>query len=153
MREYSIYWIRNEFCNRYYFRSGILFRFFKSCERETSNSDLISQFHYVTRLLPYTPLINHVQTYCSNQLELQIRGNQIEWNVNDGRQVIMNIHKKQINICCQYIQDAENMVFQPLRSFDPGFFVIEKGVHNYGWIAPIKKRNDVLNEQLLYSTL
>ncbi|MDC3414238.1 sporulation inhibitor of replication protein SirA [Aquibacillus sp. 3ASR75-11] len=152
MREYTIYWIRKEFCNRYFFRSEILFRFIASYHKETHNPILSSQFQFVAQDIPYIQLVNHIKSYYTPFLDIQVEGNQIILNGNDQLMVTMDIHRKQVQIRCQHIQDAESVVFQPLRTFDSCFFVIEQGVHNYGWISPLKKRKDILDKELLYST-
>lgn len=152
MTEYSVFWIEEEFFSHYYYRSDILFRFIRDYQYDGSRIDLCSQFHFITRYLPYTSLVTHIKRYHSGSLEIHIEGNRIRLK-NNFYSLVLSIHKKQLVVRCPSLENAECLLFEPLRSFHPSLFIIEKDLKNYGWIATRGKRKCALNYKRLYSLL
>ncbi|MCT2536397.1 sporulation inhibitor of replication protein SirA [Aquibacillus koreensis] len=138
MQKYTIFWVEEEFCYHYYYKSEILYRFFKEYMEQTSRRDLFSQFIYITRVLPYSKLLNHVQMCHKNELKLHMSGKKINIQ-KDGQYMELHLHKRYMTIYCQSVQVADALLFQPLKVFHPSFFIIENGSFNAGWITPMKK--------------
>ncbi|WP_179107163.1 sporulation inhibitor of replication protein SirA [Sediminibacillus massiliensis] len=150
MLYYSIYWIKEEVSLQYFYRSDILYRFLSECNMYPDKTDMMKQFEYITHPIPAKQLVGHI-------IKCQAKG--VE-SVTDGRRLKLAGKEQSLELFtagrflhgnCGTMDEAETLVFQPLRLFDRNFFVIENETGKFGWISPVTKRNHTLNPQLLYS--
>lgn len=138
MQKYTIFWVEEEFCYHYYYKSEILYRFLNEYMSNFYRKDLRTQFNYITRIIPYSSLITHIQTFHHNQIKFKIDGRNIELNKGEHN-ALLYLNERSLSIMCPSIQDAEIILFQALTSFDRNFFIIEQDTTNSGWISPVKK--------------
>ncbi|QDP40285.1 sporulation inhibitor of replication protein SirA [Radiobacillus deserti] len=150
MLEYLIYWIKPEFSSHYFYRSGIMYRFFQ--EYESSYNDYLQlQFDFVTRRFPIQDVIWLLQKEFP-QFQWQRDGSLMRGTFR-GKQLSMYASSRRLYVSTEDYQLADQVLFQTLKKYDSSFFVIEKHTSNYGWVAPIKQRKLALSTQLLYSLL
>lgn len=152
LNTYSIYPIKSEFAERYYFRSGILYRFFKQYHENNKNQVIDNQFNEITSFFSPKELNTKIKSLYNNKATVKDGNNSIEIE-QDKHCISLHICEKQIEFRCDMLQDAEVLLFPILQLFHPSLFVLDNNLNNYGWISPVKKLKDQLNEEVLYSTL
>lgn len=150
MNEYSVFWIKKEFAQHFFHKTDILYRFIKSYQHNIKRQDLSQQFNFVTMKFPKYHLINHIQENLLPQMNIAIHNRQIELSKN-GYFLTLHIHEKFLKFYCETLSEAEFLLFPILRSYHPYLFVMENNLNNYGWIAPILKKDLNKNSQILYS--
>ncbi|WP_157724864.1 sporulation inhibitor of replication protein SirA [Virgibacillus phasianinus] len=152
MNTYSIYPIKIEFARRYYYRSDILYRFLKQYHENNKNQLINDQFNEITCVFSTKELNTKIKSLYNKNAMVKDGNNSIEI-VQDKHYISLHISEKQINFRCNMLQDAEMLLFPILQLFHPSLFVLDNKLNNYGWISPVTKLKDHLNEQILYSTL
>ncbi|WP_186577373.1 sporulation inhibitor of replication protein SirA [Aquibacillus kalidii] len=138
MQKYTIFWIEQEFCYHYFYKSEILFRFLNEYMNNNSRNDLQSQFDFITKSIPYSNLVTHIQRFHGNQIELKVNGRKIDLIKNNNK-VTLYLKERSMIIKCTSVQEADFLLFGALKMFDPSFFIVENGSTNSGWITPVKK--------------
>jgi hypothetical protein len=151
MSHYSIYWIRKEFAYRYYYKSGILYRFLKEYQHNLNSTELKDQYNFITNTFPAASLITHIKNTLQHRLNLTINDKHLEIFNDHAQAISLHIHEKHINFRCEMLHDAENMLFPTLRSFHPFLFIVGNDLDNYGWISPVSKERVCTDGQVLYS--
>lgn len=151
MSNYSIYWIREEFAYRYYYKSGILYRFLKEYQQNLDRTEFKEQYNFITNTFPAASLITHIKNNQQNGLNLTINDKHLEIFSDQAHYISLHIHEKHINFRCEMLHDAENMLFSTLRSFHPFLFIVGNDLDNYGWISPVSKERVCTDGQVLYS--
>ncbi|MDL4839537.1 sporulation inhibitor of replication protein SirA [Aquibacillus rhizosphaerae] len=137
MQKFTIFWVEEEFCYHYYYKSDILYRFFNEYMSNISRMDLLSQFIYVTRVIPYNHLLTHIKRH---QCTISISKHENRIELRKGEQTLtLYLDKRFVTIECDSVQEADSILFQSLKRFHPSFFIIEQGSSNSGWITPVKK--------------
>ncbi|MFZ3577716.1 sporulation inhibitor of replication protein SirA [Virgibacillus sp. DJP39] len=152
MNTYSIYPIRNEFAERYYYRSEILYRFLKQYHQNDHNKVLDDQFNEITYFFCKKELNKKIKTLYNNKAIVKDGRNVLEI-MHNNHYISLHISEKQIDFRCDMLIDAEALLFPILQLFHPSLFVLDNELHNYGWISPVTKMKGHLNEEVLYSTL
>lgn len=149
MREYTVYWIKDEFVRHYYYKNDILFRFFKEHLLDQSRIDLTTQFHFITESFPNDMILKEISED-KHFFQCNIDGNLVE--IRDAYSYItLHIDEKQIKFRCETLQDAEALLFPILKRFHPNLFIMENNYDNFGWISPARMSISYNNEQVLYS--
>ncbi|WP_407271488.1 sporulation inhibitor of replication protein SirA [Radiobacillus sp. PE A8.2] len=136
MHKYAMFWIKEEFCYQYYYKSDVLHRFLNQC---LTNRSIVldTQFNYVTQPISFTQLLKHIKNFHLH-IKIDQDGNTMTLKKH-GQSLCIHIEERYLMIDCNTVQEADNLLFQPLISFHRNFFIIEKGTINNGWIAPAKK--------------
>ncbi|SES77710.1 Protein of unknown function [Oceanobacillus limi] len=150
MKEYSIYWIKEEFASHYFYKSDILYRFINSYLVNKNRKDLLLQFDYITNNFPNTSIISHVKQHLPSNSTCQIEGNQIIIK-RDAQVITLHLYEKHIKFRCESLQDAERLLFPMLRLFYPFLFIVDNYYENYGWISPVTTSFEHRDHQVLYS--
>ncbi|WP_138414669.1 sporulation inhibitor of replication protein SirA [Aquibacillus sediminis] len=142
MHQYSTFWIKDEFHYHYFYKSDILRRFLTECLTFSyTNKQLKDQFDFITQEIPYKLLLQHVKSFHKQQLDVIIKGEILEM-IKGNRAVTISFHKRFFTIHAHSLEEADDLIFQPLKSLHPSFFIIEKDSTNSGWVSPVK--NEVL---------
>lgn len=150
MKEYKVYWIKEEFAKHYYYKCDILFRFLKEHYYNQLRNDLLMQFNFITENFPKDPLISQLIRQPKNTLRREYSMDKLE--IGNKREFIsLHIEEKHIKFRCETLQDAEALLFPTLRRFHPYLFIIDNDYENYGWISPAKISTAYNNDQVLYS--
>ena len=139
MHTYSAFWIREEFHHHYFYRSDILYRFLHEYLRSDKRSnEWNDQYNYVTQFIPYSELLSHINNFHQRRINISISEESIELSKDDSFAIIY-MAERCFTIKCESIEQLDSLLFQPLKTFNPSFFVIELGSTNSGWVTPIKK--------------
>lgn len=152
MKEYSIYCIKNEFAEHYFYKSDILYRFIKSYHQNRYRKDLNLQFNHITNRFT-NDIVYHIfsQLKMMDTIQIVKKDNQLEFN-SQQYYLSLYIYKKQLKFRAESLYEAELMLFPALRLFHPYLFIIESYFNDYGWIAPDKNHLTLMEgKQLLYS--
>jgi hypothetical protein len=150
MKEYKIYWIKEEFARHYYYKSDILYRFLREFHRQKNRVDLVSQFNFITESFPKDSLTFQLLRQPKNRLQNEQNIDIVDIE-NKHSLISLHIEEKQIKFRCETLQDAETLLFPALRQFHPFLFIIDDHYENYGWISPVRTSIGYNNEQVLYS--
>jgi hypothetical protein len=150
MKEYKIYWIKEEFARHYYYKSDILYRFLREYHNKQSRNDLVTQFNFVTECFPKDSLISQLIRQPKNTFNKKRISSEIEIG-NIHNFIALHIDEKQIKFRCETLQDAESLLFPTLRGLHPYLFIIDDHYENFGWISPVRASIGYNNGQVLYS--
>lgn len=150
MNEYSIYWIKEEVAQQYFYKSDILYRFLTEMEANHSRRELRAQYKYISHALKLSDIQSYLSKHfpeynCESTKEghLQIR--------RKGKSVVLYSERDSIHFRCKNLQEAAALLFPVLQSLHPFLFVLGNNVPEYGWISPNKKKSGIQNRQVLYS--
>jgi hypothetical protein len=150
LKEYKVYWIKEEFAKHYYYKSDILYRFLQEYHLQKQRNDLRMQFNFVTESFPKDPLISQLIRQPRNTYRKDYNGESLSIG-NKQELITLHIEEKHIKFRCETLQDAESLLFPTLRRFHPFLFIVDDNSDNYGWISPAKLTTAYNNEQVLYS--
>ncbi|MFD2045744.1 sporulation inhibitor of replication protein SirA [Ornithinibacillus salinisoli] len=150
MKEYSIYWIKEEFAAHFFYKSDILYRFIKSYLLHETREDLSLQFEYITNNFPNASIISHIKKHVPNNISYQINGNDIKIK-DDSQYITLHIYEKHIKFRCESLQGAEKLLFPVLRLIYPFLFIVDEEGSNFGWISPVTTSMMHHDRQVLYS--
>jgi len=155
LKEYHIYYIKDEFADHYYFKCDLLFRFIQAYHEEKDRPDLASQFNYITNKFP-EDLIQAIKSKLKRTSSYFVDNESPNClKIQSGnRQLILFIYKEEMIMQCDSLHDAEVILFPSLRGVYPCLFIIGPLVNEYGWISPeINKFPSLEKEEVLYSYL
>ncbi|WP_010093265.1 sporulation inhibitor of replication protein SirA [Ornithinibacillus scapharcae] len=150
MKEYRVYWIKEEFARHYYYKSDILYRFIQEFHDKQSRPDLVSQFHFITESFPKDSIRSQLVRQPMNTLKKKSIDNHFEIG-NSHNYISLHIAEKQIKFRCETLQDAESLLFPTLRRLHTYLFIVDSDYENFGWISPVKLSSGYNNGQVLYS--
>lgn len=150
MKEYKVYWIKEEFARHYYYKSDILYRFIQEYHAKQARHDLVSQFHFITESFPKDSIKSQLIRQPLNTLNLLGKDNHVEIG-NSHNYISLHIAEKQIKFRCETLQDAETLLFPTLRRLHTYLFIVDSSYENFGWISPVKLSNGYNSGQVLYS--
>lgn len=150
MKEYTIYWVKEEFAIHYYYKSDILYRFLNEYHLNHSRNDLVLQFNFITESFPKASLISQLIRQPRNTLSAKNSREFLEIG-NKYDFIALHIAEKHIKFRCETLEDAEALLFPTLRRIHPYLFIVENDGENYGWISPVRTSYTYNNGEVLYS--
>ncbi|MEN2766351.1 sporulation inhibitor of replication protein SirA [Ornithinibacillus xuwenensis] len=150
MKVYTVYWIKNEFAEHYYYKSDILYRFLREFHAKYNRNDLVTQFNFITESFPKEQLSSQLTRLQQNTFRNQAKRNPIELG-NTINYITLHINEKHLKFRCETLEDAEALLFPILRRFHPYLFIMDEENENYGWISPVRTSIAYNNEEVLYS--
>lgn len=145
---YYIYSMKKQVARHYYYKSDLLFRFLATCEWRIEQEDIMKQFMYVTHTIQARRIIQFIQNM-SHTVTMNRIGEHDFIFSNGVQTVRLSMHDMYIQLTCPSIYDAEQLVFQPLRSFPNDLFVVHSEKHVYGWISIVKSERSTKSRQAL----
>ncbi|MFC0525011.1 sporulation inhibitor of replication protein SirA [Pontibacillus salicampi] len=142
MREYVIYWIKDEFSVHYFHKTNVLFQFFQEWRQHRGSSIYEQQFQEITKPLPLEILVQHVSKKIRKPVELSFHEQEASFYINYKGKTLQLIQQndREVRFYAESLHQAEEILFNTLRTFHPSFFIIDTAYSHYGWIAPIKKQ-------------
>jgi len=154
MKEFSIYCIKDEFAEHYFYKCDILYRFIKSHHANRFRQDLALQFNYITNNFP-SDISFYVMSQLNRMDSIQISKDENQLEIySDNHYLSLYVHKKQLKFHCKSLYEAENILFPALRLVDPYLFIINHNANEYGWLSPDKNKINITEgKELLYSYL
>ena len=137
MNKYTIYWIKQEIAQHYFFKCDILYRFLTSYQDNKNRQDLSIQYRYITHDFDKSHLAEHIKAY-DDHLSIKTHQNDQGMTLYKNNQyMLLHIDQSYLTCICTSLHDAEDMLFPILRTFHPLFFIISHTENKYGWISPI----------------
>ncbi|HLR01525.1 MAG TPA: sporulation inhibitor of replication protein SirA [Virgibacillus sp.] len=146
--EYTIIRVKEEIARHYFQKSELLYRFFMAYKYNRHERYLKRQYHYITKDFSRNTVINQLDIGDVDHINKQ--GDPFE--ISSGKNnIALHVSKKHIRFCCDTMQDAETLLFIPLRKVYPYLFVVCNDYVNYGWVSPILDKDQQKRKQVLYS--
>ncbi|KGP73547.1 sporulation inhibitor of replication protein SirA [Pontibacillus yanchengensis] len=141
MREYTIYWVKDEFSYHYFHKTSVLFQFLQEWKHNQGSSVYQLQFNEVIKPLPLDLLIQHIATKLRKPVELSFEENEASFYIQHQGKSVRLTQKNDREVCfyAESLHQAEEVLFDTLRAIHPSFFIIDTTYSHYGWVAPIKK--------------
>ncbi|GGC97948.1 sporulation inhibitor of replication protein SirA [Pontibacillus salipaludis] len=141
MREYALFWIKDEFSSHYFHKTNILFDFLKEWKYHPDHTLSTTQFQYVTKPIPLDMLVHYVTEKNRKPVEMTYYQNKMSFVIQcKGQNIrLTQMSDREVRITAESLHQAETMIFETLRTFNHSFFIMDEDMRQYGWIAPIKK--------------
>lgn len=137
MNKYSIYWIKQEVAEHYFYKSDVLYRFLKSYQHDQNRQDLSTQYRYITHSFHEAHLAEHIKMY-DHHVSIKTHWNDQKMTLSKNNQyILLQIDHSHLTCVSTSLHDAEAMLFSILRTFNPLLFIISHTENNYGWISPV----------------
>lgn len=150
MNHFSVYWLKNEFLEHFFYKGDILYRFISSYHHNKTEEYLNRQFNYVMNSLDNSQLISCIEQFKPPQTNILIDNDKLDI-YNNSQYISLHIYEKHLIFCCTSLEDAEQLLFPILRKYYPFLFVISHNTHTYGWLSPVTYNLTKKDGQLLYS--
>lgn len=145
---YYIYSMKQQVARHYYYKSDLLFRFLATCACKIEQEDIMRQFTYVTHTIQARQIVRFIKSI-SHSVTIK-QNNELDFKLSNGEQMVrLSVQKTYIKVTCSSIFDAEQLLFQPLRSFPNYLFVVHANKHVYGWISILKDDESSKSRQAL----
>lgn len=135
MQKYYIFLLKEEVYRDYFYKTGLLNRFFHAYLFYPKRNDLKKQFNYITRHIPVD-----LSTSIQNNLAITSPvGNPLQSNNHliDG----IAVKERWIEIKCESLAMASLLLYQWLEQIERSCFVIEQNGERHGWLSPLKKNS------------
>lgn len=147
MYTYSIFSVKSEIAVHYFYKTSVLFRFFKEFKECPRLTYLQLQYNYVIEPLQLSLVAAYLRSLTDDvNIEKKDKYIQIFW---EGKSLTIYEDGHHIELTCSSIQEAEEFFFPILRD-SPGFyFVINNRLNDYGWLSV--KNNKLINNQIFFS--
>lgn len=137
MNKYSVYWIKHDVAEDYFYKVDILYRFLKSYQINQDRQDLSTQFRYITYNFCAEELTKHIKLY-NQQASIKNHYKISEITLyENSHYILLHICDSHLTFMSRSLQDAEDMLFPMLRAFHPALFIMSHTENNYGWISPM----------------
>lgn len=146
VREYTIFWIEEEFAHHYFGREGMFYRLFKEVEELTHQepSILTKQFEYITKSIPGIHINQFIEMEMSSMNNYVVSKEGHCLSLQNGKsKAILSVEERSIKLVGIGNFEAEMVFFDLLRKWDTRFLAIDFEKKRFGWISPIKQRKFV----------
>ncbi|KAA0547842.1 sporulation inhibitor of replication protein SirA [Bacillus sp. BGMRC 2118] len=146
VREYTIFWIEEEFAYHYYGREGMFYRLFKELYDGTQahHSILIKQMEYITKSIPGIHINQFINIELSNNMNYEVTKEGHCLTLQNGKsKARLLVNERSISLVGEGNYEAEMIFFDLLRKWDSRFLAIDFMQKRFGWVSPIKQRKFV----------
>ncbi|MBY6035962.1 sporulation inhibitor of replication protein SirA [Fictibacillus nanhaiensis] len=139
MREFFIYLITKEVAHCYYGKENKLFQLFFEEQRTSgiSKNILQKQISYITSLLSVSQLEEHFFQQFSGTYEWRYEGHSYTLQCKNSSARI-ELTKNHLHVYSIGNFEAETIIFEALRHFEPYFLAMDYGDRKFGWLSPFK---------------
>lgn len=154
MNKYNVFWIKEEFAHRYFYKHEILYRFLKTYQSNNKNQDLLNQYNHITYNFSKKLLMSHFEKVIQQPWIVEIEKNTIKiYNTKNSSHIDLHIYKKHLEFYCKSLDKVEELLFPILRNYQSLLFITNNKTDNFGWISPVISNNEYKNSPKLYSYL
>lgn len=137
VNKYSIFWIKEEVAQRYFYKSDILYRFLKSYQSNKGRQDLSKQYNYITHNFPEEALIEHIKKN-NHSISIKTLSDKQKMTLYKNNQyILLYVYDSHLTFLSKSLHEAEYLLFPILRTFHPLLFIMSHTHINYGWISPV----------------
>lgn len=148
MYTYSIFCVKAEIANLYFYKTGILYRFLKEFRENRRCAYLQLQYQYITELLTLEIISSYINL---SDLDVKIEKREeylkLYWQ---DKSLSIYEDDRHVKFTCQSLQDAEDFLFPILRKLPLYFFVTRNSMRDYGWLSFVRNKKSK-EKQILYS--
>ncbi|MBH0167836.1 MAG: sporulation inhibitor of replication protein SirA [Bacillota bacterium] len=139
MREFYIYLITKEVAHSYYGKENKLFQLFFEEQRSNGISKTIlqKQISYITSLLSVSQLEKHFWNQLNDKQEWRSEGETYSLTCKDSI-VRIELTDQYIHLYSIGNFEAETVIFEALRQYEPYFLAMDYGERKFGWLSPFK---------------
>ncbi|MDR7072246.1 sporulation inhibitor of replication protein SirA [Fictibacillus barbaricus] len=139
MREFYIYLITKEVAHAYYGKENKLFQLFLEERGAAGNTKEIleKQISYVTSLLPISQLEEHFWEQLNDKYQWQYEGHSYRIDCKNST-ARLEINKRNLHVYSFGDMEAETVIFEALRRFEPYFLGMDYHLKKFGWLTPFK---------------
>jgi hypothetical protein len=139
MREYVIYLITREVAQSYYGKENKLYQLFMEEQRANSihKKILEKQIHYITSLMSVSQIEEHLWNQFRESYSWRYEGHSYSLECKNSS-VRLEIHERHIRLHSFGNLEAETVVFEALRRFQPFFLAMDFNRRKFGWLTPFK---------------
>ncbi len=148
MYTYSVFCVKAEVANHYFYKTGILYRFIKEFRENRNCTYLQLQYKYITEPLDLGMIASFIQS-SDQEIAIEKRDSHLKFFWRDKLLTVYE-DERHIEFTCESLQDAEDFLFPILRNLPLYFFITRNTMKDYGWLS-FMKNNNIKNKQLLYS--
>lgn len=148
MYTYSVFCVKADVANNYFYKTGILYRFLKEFRENRNCTYLQLQYKYITELLTLETISSFIQNFKS-EITIEKRDSHMKFYWQD-KQLTVYEDDRHIEFTCESLQDAEDFFFPVLRNLPLHFFITRNSMRDYGWLSFVKSKS-IENRQILYS--
>src|SRR5699024_5430326 len=121
MYTYSIFCVKAEIADHYYYKTGILYRFFKEFQENPNYNYLKLQYRYITEPLTLEMISSQLHR-SDKRIEQEIRGKSIKLYYEDKTLVIYE-DERHVKLSCASLEYAEACFLPILRQLPLYFFI------------------------------
>jgi hypothetical protein len=146
LREYTIYWIEEEFAHYYFGREGMFYRLFaESNEAKGELESVLSmQVNYITKPIPSIQFNQFIKNEMKHRTSYRLTKEGHTVNVENGNsRACLSVAERNITLLTSGKYEAEMMFFELLKKWDPRFLAVDFTQTRFGWISPRKQRKFV----------
>jgi hypothetical protein len=139
MREFYIYLITKEVAHSYYGKETKLFQLFFEEQRSTgiSKNILEKQISYITSFISISQLEEHFWEQLSEKNNWRFEGQTYTLQCKNST-VRLELTDRYLHIYSIGNFEAETIIFEALRQFEPYFLAMDYGERKFGWLSPFK---------------
>ncbi|WP_246939675.1 sporulation inhibitor of replication protein SirA [Bacillus pinisoli] len=146
MREYTIYWMEEEFAHHYFGREGMFYNLFaeSNVARGELKTILSKQVDYITKPIPSI----HFNQFIESELKqnksyhFTINGHCVEGQ-DSGSFACLAVSERSMTLVAKGKYEAEMVFFELLKKWDSRFLAVNVKQASFGWISPVKQRKFV----------
>ncbi|MFZ3587820.1 sporulation inhibitor of replication protein SirA [Bacillus sp. DJP31] len=146
MREYTIYWIEEEFAHHYFGREKMFYHLFEEYTSAIGELRPIlnKQVNYVTKPIP----VLHINQFIQNEMKTKTNYRFIEelhiFQANKNKsKATLHVSEQHLTLVGTGEYEAEMTFFELLRKWDSRFLAVDTNQMRFGWLTPIKQRKFV----------
>ncbi|MBM6618344.1 sporulation inhibitor of replication protein SirA [Bacillus suaedaesalsae] len=146
MREYTIFWIEEEFAYHYFGREGMFYRLFKEVHElpQQNDSILTKQMEYITKSIPGIHINQFIEIEMSKNGNYEVTKEGHCLTLQNGKsKARLFVNERSIMLVGVGNYEAEMIFFDLLRKWDSRFLAIDFVQKRFGWISPVKQRKFV----------
>jgi hypothetical protein len=139
MREFYIYLITKEVAHTYYGKENKLFQLFLEEQRAIgiTKEILRKQISYVTSVLSTSQLEEHFWEQLNGKYEWRFEGHSYRIDCKNST-ARLEMNENNLHLYSFGNFEAETVIFETLRRFEPYFLGMDFQEKKFGWLSPFK---------------
>lgn len=120
----------------------------------SDRQDLSDQYNYITNKFSTELLVNHLKKALQQPGSVKQDKNTIKiYSKNKNSHIVLHIYKKHLEFYCKNLNEAEELLFPALRTYQSLLFITNNKTDDFGWISPVINNYEFKNSPKLYSYL
>ncbi|WP_411953221.1 sporulation inhibitor of replication protein SirA [Alkalibacillus sp. S2W] len=137
MYQYSLYFVKPDYVNDFYYRVDVLYRFLKQCHDKILDEQLVST------VLDQPSFMHFIQAWAYYDQDHQYLAQLDQQKVvlhKGQEQIVVTGTNEAINVYTQSFSQLEYVLFPWLKQWNPRTFIVNYDTMECGWILPLTNR-------------